>query len=98
MADRRVADRRRSAAGDEDAAALRSPQLEELDSSTVLPLRTLAAIVSLPCELMPPPPALHPFGADAIARLRLTTVLFSVRFLQLRIPAPLASLAIGPPA
>src|SRR5216683_3502936 len=75
-----------------------SPQLAELERSTVLPLTALSAIVSLPDELMPPPLALHPFETDAIARLRRTTVWFSVRFFQLRIPAPSASLATGPPA
>jgi hypothetical protein len=75
-----------------------SPQTALLESSTVLPLTALAAIVSLPSEVMPPPSALHPFGADVIARLRLTTALLSVRFLQFWIPAPLASLATGPPA
>src|SRR5215468_10137103 len=75
-----------------------SPQTALLESSTVLPLTALAAIVSLPSEVMPPPSALHPCGADVIERLRLTTVLVSVRFRQFWIPAPPASLATGPPA
>ena len=49
-----------------------SPQLAELERSTVLSLTALSAIVSLPDELMPPPLALHPFGKCRLAASPLT--------------------------
>ena len=63
----------------------------------MLSLTSLVLTVRLPIEAMPPPTVRHAFGPVAIAVLWFTSLLVSVRSVQLRIPAPFASLARRPP-
>src|ERR1035438_10613919 len=74
-----------------------SPQFEALDSSTVSSLTLVASIAILPNDSIPPPPVKHALGPVAIAWLSFTTLLRSVRSVQLKIPPPDAPLARLPP-